>query len=403
MLIVLAHRRMPVYREYLLAAVARDRQVWLFSDREPTWEREYLAGHTVLDLADLEALAAAAQQLRPAGLLTWDDILVVQAARLAQRLGLPASPPEAVQLCRDKHATRQALRAAGVPQPESVLVASLPQARQAATELGYPLVFKPRGLFASIGVVRVDSADQLPSRFRVARGARTDGSSEVPGAEVLVEQYLDGPEISVDAAWLDGEPAVGFVARKQTGFAPYFEEVGHLVRADDPLLHDPALLGVLRAAHAAVGYTTGWTHTELRLTPDGPKVVEINARVGGDRIPDLARLALGIDIGAAVAAAARGQRPDFAPTQDRVAAVRFLYPERDCILRSVEIDAAALPAEVDSAMPVVLPGHELRLPPYGHIPGRYALITTVAATEAECLAGLDKAAGAIRVNVLRWL
>ena len=54
-------------------------------------------------------------------------------------------------------------------------------------------------------------------------------------------------------------------------------------------------------------------------------------------------------------------------------------------------------------MPVVLPGHELRLPPYGHIPGRYALITTVADTEAECLAGLDKAAVAIRLNVLRWL
>ena len=403
MLILLAFRRMPVYREYLLAAVAREQQVWMFSDREPTWESAYLAGHTVLDLDDLDALVAAASSVKPAGLVAWDDTLVVQAARLAQRLGLPTSTPEAVQLCRDKQGTRQALRAAGVPQPESVLVTSLPQARQAAAELDYPLVFKPRGLFASIGVVRVDSADQLASRFRVARGARTDSSSEVPGAEVLVEQYLDGPEISVDAAWLNGEPAVGFVARKQTDFAPYFEEVGHLVRADDPLLADPGLLGVLRAAHVAVGYTTGWTHTELRLTPDGPKVVEINARVGGDRIPDLARLALGVNIGRAVADAACGRRPDFEPTVARVAAVRFLYPERDCILRSVEIDAGALPSTVECAVPVVLPGHELRLPPYGHIPGRYALITTVADTDADCLAGLDKATAAIQLNVLRWL
>ena len=227
--------------------------------------------------------------------------------------------------------------------------------------------------------------------------------SDVPGSDVLVEEYLDGPEISVDTAWLDGEPSVGFVARKQSGFAPYFEEVGHLVRADDPLPRDPRLLGVLRAAHAAVGYTTGWTHTELRLAADGPKVVEINARVGGDRIPDLARLALGLDLGRAVAAAASGRRPDFAPTRHRVAAVRFLYPERDCILRSVEIDTDALPASVDSALPVVLPGQELRLPPYGHVPGRYALITTVADTEAECLAGLDKAASAVHLNVLRPL
>ncbi|MDQ1743977.1 MAG: hypothetical protein QOE23_2316 [Pseudonocardiales bacterium] len=403
MLILLGYRRLPVYREYLLAAVAGEQRVWLFSDREPTWERQYLAGHTVLDVTDPDALVAAARPLRPAGLLTWDDTLVVQAARLAQALGLPTSPPEAVLLCRDKHGTRQALRAAGVPQPGSVLVTSLPQARQAAAELGYPLVLKPRGLYASIGVVKVDTPEQLAGRFRVARGARTGGASEVPGSDVLVEQCLDGPEISVDAAWLDGEPAVGFVARKECDFPPYFEEVGHQVSADDPLLHDRQLLDVLRAAHAAVGYTTGWTHTELRLSADGPKVVEINARVGGDRIPDLARLALGVDIGAAVAAAALGRRPDFEPTAHRVAAVRFLYPDHDCILRSVEIDSSALPASVDSATPVVLPGHELRLPPYGHIPGRYALVITVADTEAECLAGLDKAAAAISLNVLRAL
>ncbi|MBV9821629.1 MAG: ATP-grasp domain-containing protein, partial [Actinobacteria bacterium] len=197
MLILLAYRRMPVYREYLLAAVARHDEVWMLSDRAPTWEREYLAGHTVLDVDDLAALVAAAAAVEPAGVLTWDDTLVVQAARMASELGLPTSPPEAVRLCRDKHGTREALKAAGVPQAESVLVTSLPQARQAAAELGYPLVLKPRGLFASIGVVKVDTADQLASRFRVARGAPAGGSSDVAGAEVLVEQYLDGPEISV--------------------------------------------------------------------------------------------------------------------------------------------------------------------------------------------------------------
>ncbi|HST46745.1 ATP-grasp domain-containing protein [Jatrophihabitans sp.] len=403
MLILLAIRRLPVYREYLLAALAREHQVWLLSDHPPTWESRYLAGATVLDLADADALAAAARPVRPSGVLTWDDTLVVQAARLAQRLDLPTSPPEAVLLCRDKHGTRQALRAAGVPQAGSVLVTSLPQARQAAAGLGYPLVLKPRALYASVGVVRVDTADQLAGRFRVARGASRDGGGELAGSDVLIEQYLDGPEISVDAGWLDGELSMGFVARKRCDFPPYFEEVGHLVRANDPLLRDEALLGVLRAAHAAVGYTTGWTHTELRLTPDGPKVVEINARVGGDRIPDLARLALGVDTGRAAAALACGRRPDLEPTLDRVAAVRFRYPERDCIVRSVEVDAAALPAEVDSATPVVLPGQELRLPPHGFGASRYALITTVADSDADCLAGLDKAAAAVRLNVLRWL
>ena len=90
-----------------------------------------------------------------------------------------------------------------MPQPGSVLVASLPQARLAAAELGYPLVLKPRGLYASIGVVKVDTAEQLAGRFRVARGARTGGVSEVPGADVLRawrqgRKILLGPEDVVD-------------------------------------------------------------------------------------------------------------------------------------------------------------------------------------------------------------
>lgn len=392
-----------IYREYLLRAVALDFEIWLLSDRELTWEAPYLANHTRVDTTDVDAMAALAGSATPDGVLTWDDTRVVQAAYLARALGLPGSPPDAALRCRDKHATRSALRTAGVPQAASFLTSTLAEARAAAAETGFPLVLKPRALNASMGVVLVDAPDQLAARFRVARGAVTPGATEIAPGDVLVEEYLDGPEISIDAAWYGGGMTIAFVARKQVGFPPYFEEIGHLIDADDPLASDGRLRDLLVAAHDAVGFHTGWTHTEVRLTAAGPKIVEINARLGGDRIPEVAHLALGISAAPIAAAIACGRTPVIAPTHRRVAAVRFLYPERNAVVRSVRVDRDRLPSTVDSVEPIAVPGQELRLPPDGHVTGRYALITAVAGTPEECLADLDRASEAVHLEVLRPL
>lgn len=391
------------YREYLLRDVARDFDVWLLSDKEASWETPYLGNHIHLDTTDIDAMVEIGRKAAPDGVLTWDDMRVVQAARLAQALGLAGSPPEAVLCCRDKHATRTALRAAGVPQAASFLASTLGEARAAAAETGFPLVLKPRALAASLGVVRVDSPDQLAARFRVARGADTPGACDVAAGDVLVEEYLDGPEISVDTAWHGSQAAVAFVARKQLGFPPYFEEIGHLVDGNDPLASDAELRDLLVAAHAAIGFHTGWTHTEVRYTEAGPKVVEINARLGGDRIPEVAHLALGISAAPIAARIACGGTPVIAPTRRRVAAVRFVYPEYNVVAKGVRIDHERLPASVEAAEPIAVPGQELRLPPDGHVSSRYALILATADTVGQCLADLDRASDAVHVEVLRPL
>ncbi|MFJ3640155.1 acetyl-CoA carboxylase biotin carboxylase subunit family protein [Streptomyces sp. NPDC090108] len=391
------------YREYLLRSVAEEYDVHLLADRAPTWEAPLLSGHTVVDTTDVDAMREVARTLSCEGVLTWDDTRVVQTARLADALGLPGAGAEAALRCRDKQATREALARAGVPQAGSIPAASLPQARAAAARLGYPLVLKPRALNASTGVVKVDSPDALARGFRLARAATAPGAVEVAPGDVLVEEYLDGPEISFDAAWHEGRMTPAFVARKECGFAPYFEETGHVVDGRDPLLSDPRILRTVQAAHTAVGFGTGWTHTELRLTSDGPKIIEINARIGGDRIPDIGRLALGVDAARTAAQVACGRSPDLTPRHHRVAAVRFLYPGADCIARDVRLDPGALPDSVDSAVTIALPGQELRLPPNGHVSSRYALLTVVGESEQQCQADLDKAAGAVRLEVLRPL
>jgi biotin carboxylase len=389
-----------VYREYLLASLAEDYDVWLLSDRDPDWAAPHVIGHTKLDTADVDRLIEAARAVEPDGVLTWDEPRVVQAARLAGALGLPGCTPESALNCRDKHATRTALAAAGVPQAASALVTTLAEARAAADRIGYPLVLKARALGASIGVVRVEGPDQLAARFRIARGADVPTVTELPPGDVLVEEYLDGPEISVDAAWSDGAMGLAYLARKQIGYPPYFEEIGHLVDSADPLLHDAQLAEVVAGAHAAVGYRTGWTHTELRLTPDGPKVVEINARIGGDRIPQLAEWATGVRAATVAAAVACGQPMDVRPTRSRVAAIQFCYPERNVVAKSVHIDRDRLPASVASAEVIAEPGQELLLPPAGHVSSRYAYVSVVADSISECRADLDTALAAVHLEVL---
>ncbi len=121
---------------------------------------------------------------------------------------------------------------------------------------------------------------------------------------MLVEEFADGYEISIDAAVFQGQVTPFCLARKEIGYPPYAEEIGHYVDAADPLLADEQLIQVLADAHAAIEFTDGVTHTEIMMTADGPKVIEINARIGGDMIPYLGLQATGADPGLAAAAVA---------------------------------------------------------------------------------------------------
>lgn len=392
------------YREYLLASIGARYRVHLLLGAEPDWEREHVAGWTVLDLADTvgaDAMIDAARRLAAAGpvhgVLSWDEARVLQVAKVAEALGLPGGDPAAVLRCRDKHLTRQALAAARVPQAVSVLASSPADALAAAERIGYPVVLKPRAMAASLGVVRVEDATELAARFAFAR------DTTVPGAwrydAVLVEELLTGPEISVDAAVHRGRIHPLCVARKDIGYPPYFEEVGHVVDAADPLLTDPDVLAVVQDAHTALGYADGVTHTELKLTPAGPKVVEVNARLGGDLIPYLGLLSSGIDPGLAAAAVACGRPPVLAADRKLVGGIRFFYVERDdTTLDSVAFDVAALPPQLDRAVPLAEPGDVVSPPPKGTLWGRVAFATVTAGTVQECRAALDAAGAALTVR-----
>ncbi len=391
------------YREYLLHSISTRYDVHLFVASDPSWERAYASGWTVLaSTLDAPAMCAAARNLAATqqvhGVLCWDEARILQSSYVAEALALPGGDPHMILRCRDKHLTRMALDAAGVPQPQSVLTASVDDALAAAEGIGYPVVLKPRALAASLGVVKVETPGELVTQFGFARDTTVP---EAPHYDVcvLVEEFADGPEISVDCAVRGGEVSPLFVARKELGYAPYFEEVGHYVSAGDPLRTDPQIVGILRDTHAALAFTDGMTHVELKLTSTGPKVIEVNGRLGGDMIPYLGLRATGIDPGLAAAAVACGRVPEVDPDRALAGGVRFFYVEEDdTVLGAVRFDGGALHPAIDLALALASPGDTASPPPKGTVSGRIALATAVAATVEECRAALGSAEAALRIG-----
>lgn len=386
-------------REYLLRSICTEYRIWLLQDSRPGWELPYLVGHTVVDTLDPQAMLAVTSRLGLQGVLCWDEVRVEAAARLAALLGLPGADPDAVHRCRDKHLTRAALATAWVPQPASAAVGDLASAAAAAQRIGYPVVIKPRALAGSYGVTLVMHPAELATAFDQAASRGIDGVPAFVDDGVLVEEYLSGTEVSVDCVLHRGVTTPIALARKQLGYLPHFEEVGHVVQAADPLLHDRGVLEVLSAAHEAVGLRDGWAHTELRLTPGGPKVVEINARLGGDFIPYLALLATGVDPGRLAAAAACGWAPAAVATRQQVAGVGFSYPARRCRVAGTRVERRLLPPGVDRVDFLAEPGTWIEPPPAGHVWGRFGYAVVTAGTVTQCHDRLEAAAKAMTLLV----
>jgi biotin carboxylase len=392
---------MRLFREYILRSIAPQYRIHMFLHAEPTWEKEYIEGWTVLETTlDADLLVASAKKLNDEqpidGVLCWDEARILQTAHVAEALGLPGGDVAMINRCRDKHLTRTALAELGVPQPESVLVDTVDDALVTADKLGYPVILKPRALAASLGVVKVNSPEELKENWAFAHDTTVPEAPHYD-VKVLVEEFADGYEISIDSAVFHGQVTPFCLARKEIGYPPYAEEIGHYVDAADPLLADEQLMQVLVNAHSAIAFTDGVTHTEIMMTADGPKVIEINARIGGDMIPYLGLQATGADPGLAAAAVACGRSPELVPDRAMVGGVRFFYvDENDTVLESVEFDQTDLPATIDQLTVLMEAGATTSPPPEGTLWGRIAYATAVATSVDDCRAGLDAAEKALR-------
>lgn len=218
------------------------------------------------------------------------------AAHAAAALGLPGIDPAGVEFLRHKHRMRRAVDAAGLDQPRYRIVSGARSAAAAYAELGPVCVVKPVDQSGSLDVRRAGTGAEAVAAFRRAlRSGRADGSRGGLGL-VLVEEYVEGPEYSVEGYVEDGQVHILGITEKILGAEPHFVEVGHIVPAQ---LKTPAAREIrtyIARVLDAVALGIGPFHAELRMSARGPLLMEVAARLPGDRIPDLLRLACGHDL-----------------------------------------------------------------------------------------------------------
>jgi len=223
-----------------------------------------------------------------AAVVAVDSPMLELAAAVAARLGLPHSPVDAVRNAADKTRQRQRWAAAGVPQPrfEIVPAATDDAARRAAEAVGFPCVVKAVSLSASQGVLRANDPAAAVTAARRIRHVLA--AARRPDTEpLLVEEYLPGPELSIDAL-LDGDllAVTAIFDKPRTPDGPTFEETLLVTpsRLPGPVL-DAAITTAARAARA-LGLTCGPVHAELRIDQRSgqarPAMIELAARsIGG--------------------------------------------------------------------------------------------------------------------------
>ncbi|MEO6702606.1 MAG: ATP-grasp domain-containing protein, partial [Jatrophihabitantaceae bacterium] len=286
-----------------------------------------------LDTTDPDALLRAARQLagQVLGVTSSSEYFIATASRLAGQLGLPHPDPMAVTACRNKAEQRALLRHAGLPGPDFELVRSPADAVAAAERIGWPVVVKPPTGSGSVGVRLCTDPAQVSAAAAAILAADLATAGIPEQDSVLVEQYLTGPEFSVECF---DRQVIGCTA-KHLGPQPYFVEVGHDFPAP---LDEPATAELAEAALAglaALGLGWGPAHVELRRTPAGPRIVEVNPRLAGGMIPRLVLEATGIDLIELTVARAAGLPVEIVPSRDRTAAIRFLLAARSGTLTEV--------------------------------------------------------------------
>jgi biotin carboxylase len=231
---------------------------------------------------DLDQAASALAAHRPDGIVTFVDDHVEAAAALADRLGLIYHSPAAAHTLVDKRLQRAALANAGIPGPRFWPVPAHPsgdELRQVAASILYPAVLKPAEGSGSRGIRRVTDAAELVRLLE----------DDAHGVGSVVEQYLDDAPweddwaatyLSVESVVSGGRPSHVAITGRFPLAEPFRETGNFIPGLLEPRLHEP-VLAMVDASVEALRISNAVIHTEIKLTPEGPMLIEVNGRLGG--------------------------------------------------------------------------------------------------------------------------
>lgn len=288
---------------------------------------------------DKEAVYQAALEFKPDYIITsTSDMPVRTVSWVNEKLGKSSDISYEGAICAtDKVAMRNRMRDCGVSIPEYHEVENLEEFLEASEKMPERFILKPADNAASRGVVLIDKGKNpnLEEIYNYSTQYSRSGGA-------LVEEFMEGPEVSVESYTINGEPHIITITDKMVTELPFFVELGHTEPSRLTPGQQEDVKRVANAAIRAIGMQNGPNHTEIKVTPTGVKLVEIAARLGGDFITSrLVPLSTGVDMIDCSFATLLDEEVKYRNTLERGSAIRFIQGEKG-ILSSIDGMATAL-------------------------------------------------------------
>lgn len=287
----------------------------------------------VISTIDTPNVLKAAKEHHIDGVMTLaSDMPMRTVAAVAKEMGLIGITADTALKATDKAVMRTCLQEHGVPIPQFFKASTYEEYKQAVSSFTVPFVVKPADSSGSRGIFQIDDVTDEAAIEEAYRYSKPFAR----GGVLVIEEFMQGAEVSVETLSVGGECHVIQITDKLTTGAPHFVEMGH---------SQPTRLGeetakriaeVAKAAVKAVGIESGPSHTEIIVTQEGPKIVELGARLGGDCITThLVPLSTGVDMVECCIRIALGDAPDITPKFQKGSAIRYFESHKG-VLKSMD-------------------------------------------------------------------
>lgn len=326
-------------------------------DYNPDCPGRYLADHFYKEsTVDNQAVLECAADFSADGIMTLGtDWPMRSVAYAAEALGLCAISYSSACRSTNKLDMIQRFCEARVAHPDFIFFDALAQSSETLDgRITYPCIIKPVDSSGSRGVVLLREPKYLEESLAYSLNYSKSG-------QVIIEEFMVGPEVSVEVLIQDGKPQILTITDKITTGFPHFVETMHtqpsrLNKTDQTAIHELA-----RRACMELDLTTGSAHVEIILTTDGPKIVEVGPRMGGDFISThLVPLSTGINMTQLVLLGSLGCSPTIPPRQPAGSCIRYLNRGQGRFLQADNLDTIrTMPGVIDADI-FVSPGCEVK-------------------------------------------
>lgn len=358
--------------------------------KKPTWEAKYFDKVIDIDTENtrdvLSAVNRLSEEMDIAGVVTFVEHAVPLASQIAEYLMLPFISLEVAIVSRNKYLMRKKFMTYKLNSSKFDLANTIGKAKKVCNEIGYPVVVKPLIGGGSLSVMRINSEEELVANFNHLKSKSFKEFEYDPlfemttkefGDSMLIEEYLEGAEVSVESLVVNGQTHILGIHDKNIPMnGPYFEERYFTTPTRHSKEIEEKIKISTKMANTALGINMGATHSEFRITEKGEVfILEVGSRIGGGPVYQSILNSTGIDMVKLIVEQSIGKEIEveqLTPTVSNKVGFQHFFPaEEGKINNIIGKEKYVLNKDIVEFLMYVKEGDEVKLPPnsiaLGHV------------------------------------